>query len=114
MTGGMGLFLGRRAIAGLMFPLGAAIGIAVGLLGFASLGVAPQQAILPIGLPTLPFHLRLDSLSAVFVMLLGFAGAGISIYAAGYFGKSEVPAFGALCRVGRPAGKLQALAGKCR
>ena len=98
-TGLLGLFAGRRTgfVAGLLFPLGAAIGIGVGLLGFASLGAPVQSAVLMIGLPDLPFHLRLDNLSAVFALLLGFAGAGISIYGAGYFGKGDTPGLGPLC-----------------
>jgi hydrogenase-4 component B len=34
---------------------------------------AAETAVLAIGLPDLPFHLRLDNLSAVFALLLGFA-----------------------------------------
>lgn len=98
-TGLLGLFAGRklRVIAGLLFPLGALIGIVVGLVGLAALGAPAQTAVLAIGLPDLPFNLRLDNLSAVFAMLLGFAGAGISIYSAGYFGKSELASPGTLC-----------------
>jgi hydrogenase-4 component B len=53
--------------------------------------------VLAIGLPDLPFHLRLDNLAAVFVLLLGFAAAGISIFAAGYFRKGEGAAPGLMC-----------------
>ncbi len=52
---------------------------------------------LVIGLPGLPFHLRLDNLAAVFVLLLGFASAGISVFAAGYFRKGEGTAPGLMC-----------------
>ena len=41
--------------------------------------------ILPLGLPDLPFHLRLDALSAFFLVLLGGASAAISLFSAGYF-----------------------------
>ena len=37
------------------------------------------------GLPDLPFHVRLDALSAFFLLLLGLVSAGISVYCAGYF-----------------------------
>jgi formate hydrogenlyase subunit 3/multisubunit Na+/H+ antiporter MnhD subunit len=40
---------------------------------------------LPLGLPELPFHLRLDPLAGFFLMLLGAVSAGISVYAAGFF-----------------------------
>ena len=99
VIGCAGLFVGRRSgfIAGILFPLGALIGIGVGVTGVAALGTPVETAVLAIGLPDLPFHLRLDNLSAVFAALLGFAGAGISIYSAGYFGKSELVSPGTVC-----------------
>src|SRR5262249_52859074 len=53
--------------------------------------------ILPLGLPDLPFHLRLDSLSAFFLLLLGVASAAISLYAAGYFRTAESATPGLTC-----------------
>jgi len=58
---------------------------------------APGVAVLPIGLPGLPFHLRLDSLSAYFLMVIGVASAGVSTFAAGYFRKGEGTPPGLLC-----------------
>ncbi|MBI5901505.1 MAG: hydrogenase 4 subunit B [Rhodocyclales bacterium] len=86
-----------RFIAQLLFPVGAAIGIGVGLIGIAALGAPAETAVLAIGLPDLPFHLRLDNLSAVFALLLGFASAGISVYSAGYFREGKGTAPGLLC-----------------
>src|SRR5688572_30985103 len=40
---------------------------------------------LPLGLPDLPFHLRIDGLSGFFLLLLGSVAAGVTIYATGYF-----------------------------
>ena len=57
----------------------------------------PQIAILPLGLPGLPFHLRLDPLSAFFLFLFGGTTAGISIFASGYFRKGEGTPPGLLC-----------------
>lgn len=51
---------------------------------------------LPLGLPDLPFHIRLDALSGFFLLLLGLAGAGISTFAAGYFRSGEGTAPGLL------------------
>ena len=86
-----------RFISKVLFPLGALIGIGVGAVALGALGQWPEVAVLAIGLPDLPFHLRLDNLNAVFALLLGFAGAGISIYAAGYFRKGEGATPGLLC-----------------
>jgi formate hydrogenlyase subunit 3/multisubunit Na+/H+ antiporter MnhD subunit len=77
--------------------MGALIAFAVGIVALGCLGQRAETAVLVIGLPDLPFHLRLDNLNAVFALLLGFASAGISIYAAGYFRKSEGTAPGLLC-----------------
>ena len=45
----------------------------------------PEQMTLPLGLPDLPFHLRIDPLAGFFLLLLGSVSAGVSVYAAGYF-----------------------------
>ncbi|MDT3705903.1 MAG: hydrogenase 4 subunit B [Thiobacillus sp.] len=75
----------QRLLIRLVFPLGA-----LGALGVAGIGVAgligpASSAVLPIGLPDLLFHLRLDALSAFFLLLLGGAAFGITVYASGYF-----------------------------
>jgi formate hydrogenlyase subunit 3/multisubunit Na+/H+ antiporter MnhD subunit len=80
-----------------LFPVGALVGLAVGITALGALGQGAETAVLVIGLPDLPFHLRLDNLTAVFALLLGFASVGISIYAAGYFRQGEGTAPGLLC-----------------
>jgi formate hydrogenlyase subunit 3/multisubunit Na+/H+ antiporter MnhD subunit len=67
------------------FPLGALAGLALAALGLESVWLPPQTLTLPLGLPDLPFHLRIDPLAGFFLMLLGSVSAGISVYAAGYF-----------------------------
>ncbi len=88
-----------RFVAHLLFPAGALIGLGVALLGGIALtaGHAPQIVVLPLGLPDLPFHVRLDALSGFFLLLFGVAGAGISTFAAGYFRSGEGTAPGLLC-----------------
>ncbi len=86
-----------RFTAHLLFPLGAVACLGVALLAgiFLASGHAPEVMVLPLGLPDLPFHVRLDALSGFFLLLLGLAGAGISTFAAGYFrsGEGTSPAF---------------------
>ena len=58
---------------------------------------APEVVVLPLGLPGLPFHLRLDRLAGFFLMVIGAASAGVSAFAAGYFRKGEGTPPGLLC-----------------
>lgn len=75
----------RAGQAGLIFPAGALGGLALAVIGFLGLGAPAETAVLALGLPDLPFHLRLDALSAFFLLLLGAASAGVSLHAGGYF-----------------------------
>jgi formate hydrogenlyase subunit 3/multisubunit Na+/H+ antiporter MnhD subunit len=84
-------------VARTLFPLGAVVGLGVAVVAFTALGATPEVVVLPLGLPDLPFHLRLDSLSALFLVIIGGAGAGISVYAAGYMRKGEGTAPGLQC-----------------
>ena len=78
-----------RRIIRLLFILGSGVGLLLAVVAFTAIGQVPQSLVLPLGLPDLPFHLRLDSLSAFFLLLLGVTGAGISLFSAGYFRDSE-------------------------
>jgi hydrogenase-4 component B len=80
------LFKSSRAThARLFFPLGAVGGLVLAVAGYLGLAAAPLSLVLPLGLPDLPFHLRLDALAAFFLMLLGVVSAGVSLYSASYF-----------------------------
>lgn len=100
MLGAAGLVQPRSTgwVARVLFPLGALVALGVAAIGGAALadGFAPERWVLPLGLPDLPFHLRLDALSGFFLALLGVAGAGISMFAAGYFREGEGTAPGLL------------------
>src|ERR1700686_3219709 len=80
-----------------LFLAGALCGAGLAVVGLWALAAPAEQLVLPIGLPDLPFHLRLDALSAVFLLLLGVASMGISIFSAGYFRAGEGAAPGLLC-----------------
>ncbi len=86
-----------RVVAHRIFPLSAALSVVLAGVALASLPGTPQTAVLAIGLPGLPFHLRLDALSAFFLVLLGVASAGISIFAGGYFRPGEGTPPGLMC-----------------
>jgi formate hydrogenlyase subunit 3/multisubunit Na+/H+ antiporter MnhD subunit len=86
-----------RLVAYGLFPLGALLGVALAITGLVACLGGAQTAILPIGLPDLPFHLRLDSLSAFFLLILGVVSTGVSIFSAGYFRHGEGALPGVLC-----------------
>ena len=65
-----------RFVSRILFPAGGLAGAALFGLAMSAVLARPEVAVLPIGLPTLPFHLRLDALSAFFLMLIGGVSAG--------------------------------------
>src|SRR5258708_21858706 len=74
-------FFARR----IAFPLGPLAGVALAAFGLQAVWLPTQTLTLPLGLPDLPFHLRIDPLAGFFLMLLGSVSAGISVYSAGDF-----------------------------
>ncbi|MCA9457821.1 MAG: hypothetical protein KC587_14245, partial [Nitrospira sp.] len=66
---------GSAAVAG-------GLGIALGLIGL----LAPEPLVwfLPSSIPLLTFSLRLDSLSAFFVLTISLVGLAVSVFASGY------------------------------
>ena len=54
------------------------------LLGLFSIGAAPSTVTLPLGLPWIGAHFRLDPLAAFFLVVVGLGSAGASLYALGY------------------------------
>jgi len=97
--GALGLVQPRnlRFISRALFPAGAAVALALAVVAAFAIGVVPQSTVLPLGLPDLPFHLRVDSLSAFFLFLLGATAAAISVFSAGYFRSSDGTAPGLVC-----------------
>lgn len=94
-----GLFVIKRTgfVTQFLFPLGAVLGVILGIIGLVSSFDSPQYAVLPLGLPNLPFHLRLDALSSYFLLVLGLVSTGVSIFSAGYFKSSGGSTPGLLC-----------------
>jgi hydrogenase-4 component B len=52
-----------RFVATVLFPLGACVSVALMAIALSASFAEPETAVLPLGLPHLPFHLRLDGLS---------------------------------------------------
>src|SRR3989338_749363 len=66
--------LARRVL----FPLGALAGLALAAFGARAAWLPSASLVLPLGLPDLPFHLRLDPLAGFFLLLLCSVSAGVA------------------------------------
>jgi formate hydrogenlyase subunit 3/multisubunit Na+/H+ antiporter MnhD subunit len=86
-----------RFVAIVLFPMGACLALLLMGVGLSAVFADPEVAVLPLGLPQLPFHLRLDGLSAYFLLLIGGVTAGVSAFAAGYFRRGEGTPPGLIC-----------------
>ena len=63
----------------------------VAVAGFEGLTNPIQHLLLPIGLPWIGTHLRLDALSGFFLIIVGLGGAAASLFALGYGRHEEQP-----------------------
>jgi len=85
--GPIAIVIGRGAAARpLIYGASAVLCLGLAAAGVAVLtGVAPVSGrILPIGLPWLGAHWRLDALAAFFLLVVGMGGAAASVFAIGY------------------------------
>src|SRR3954469_4811837 len=80
-----------------LLPAGAAAGVVIAAAAFAAMSQEAAVCVLPLGLPDLPFHLRIDALSAFFLALLGLASSGVSLFYAGYLRAGEDNSPGLTC-----------------
>src|SRR5436305_7506671 len=60
------------------------VGLGCGLSGLVAAPTAPPTLTLPLGLPWIGAHFRLDTLSAFFLLVVNFGAAGASLFALGY------------------------------
>jgi len=99
VVGLAGLVASRKLawVARTLFPIGAALGLALAIIAVVALFGPTETRVLLIGLPDLPMHVRLDPLAAVFLALIGMASPGVSLYSAGYFRDGEGTAPGLQC-----------------
>ena len=78
-------FGGRAGASGPLYALSILPCLAAAGAGLAVLAGAPGGTLaLPLGVPWIGAHLRLDALSAVFLVLIGIGGAATGLYAIGY------------------------------
>ena len=74
----------------LVFPLLGLGGLAaVGVGGYVLLQGVSETLVYPLGLPWLPWHLRLDPLAGFFLALIGFVVTAVSLFGPGYVREFE-------------------------
>src|SRR3954464_880541 len=88
-----------RLASRVLYPAGALVGLLLAAVALGALFESPGSRILPLGLPDLPFHARLDALSAFFLLILGAVSAGVSVFTSGYVrgGEATPPGLQCLC-----------------
>jgi formate hydrogenlyase subunit 3/multisubunit Na+/H+ antiporter MnhD subunit len=88
-----GALSARRSGSGAaLYGACAAAALAASLAALAALPAAPVALTLPLGLPWLGLHLRLDSLSAGFLAIVDLGAAAASLYAIGHGRHEPEPA----------------------
>ncbi|MGP0058170.1 MAG: hydrogenase 4 subunit B [Beijerinckiaceae bacterium] len=94
--GVLSIVLARSARAGTMvYGLSMALSLAlltVAIVQFAIADNAASELALPLGLPWIGSHFRLDALSAFFLVVVNLGGAVVSLYAIGYGAHETTPA----------------------
>ena len=85
VSGGAVFSVRTRVPQILVYPLCAAIGAAIGAVALWSLLTGRvENLVLPLGVPWIGSHFRLDALAALFLSIVGFGGCAASVYAIGY------------------------------
>jgi hydrogenase-4 component B len=81
----LGVAVGRRALVPVyLLSALAAAATAVAAAGFLATGAALETVVLPLGLPLVGAHFRIDALGAFFLFVVGLAGALTSLFALDY------------------------------
>lgn len=71
----------RNLAGNLLLAVSGLITAATGITGLLS---PPSAIILPLGLPWLPMHLRLDALAGFFLVVIGLSLISVAVYSVGY------------------------------
>jgi formate hydrogenlyase subunit 3/multisubunit Na+/H+ antiporter MnhD subunit len=89
----LAIILTRRLSASpIVYGLCLAVSLVLCATAVLSIGQSPAQVVLPLGLPWLGAHFRLDPLACAFLAIVNFGAAGASLYALGYGRHEAEPA----------------------
>ncbi|MBI3275332.1 MAG: hydrogenase 4 subunit B [Methylocystis sp.] len=82
---------GRSAASRIVYALCCGVCLLLLGAGITHLGAVAETAALPLGLPWVGAHFRLDALSAFFLTVINLTGAAASFYAIGYGAHEQHP-----------------------
>ena len=86
------VFVRLRAASAVIYGACCTISLALFAVTFLSIGRPSAEIVLPLGLPWLGAHFRLDPLAAAFLAIINFGAASASFYAIGYGRHEAQPA----------------------
>lgn len=82
----------KRAAVPVVYGASAALSLVLCAAAILAIGQPPSGLVLPLGLPWLGAHFRLDPLAAAFLAIIDFGAASASLYAVGYGRHEAEPA----------------------
>jgi hydrogenase-4 component B len=90
-AGGLGLALQVRQATAIVYGACAVISVCLCGLSLPATLMAPSAIVLPLGVPWLGAHFRVDALAAAFLTIVNLGGFGASLYGIGYGRHEEEP-----------------------
>ena len=92
VTAGLGLALGIQRTTVIVYGACATISLCLCALSLPAIVEMPSTIVLPLGIPWLGAHFRMDALAAAFLTLINIGGLGASLYGIGYGRHEAEPA----------------------
>ena len=92
VTAGLGLALGIQRTTVIVYGACATISLCLCALSLPAIVEMPSTIVLPLGIPWIGAHFRMDALAAAFLTLINIGGLGASLYGIGYGRHEDEPA----------------------
>ncbi len=90
-TGGLGVVLRIGRATPIVYGACAAVSLCLCGLSLAAILAPPSAIMLPLGMPWIGAHFRIDALAATFLTLINLGGFGASLYGIGYGRHEDEP-----------------------
>ncbi|HEY4636299.1 MAG TPA: hydrogenase 4 subunit B [Rhodospirillales bacterium] len=90
LSAAFGPFRNHRTVYGVSL-LATLVALVTSLTNLLAVAGAPSTVILPVGLPWLGAHFRIDALAAFFLVVVNIGGAAASLYGLGYGRHEQAP-----------------------